>query len=153
MPVKPIPEGYHSVTPYLICKNAAKAIDFYKAAFGAKETVRMPGPGGKVMHAELLIGNSYIMLADEAPERDSRSPESIGGTPVGFMIYVPDVDAQFKQAIAAGGKVVMPVADQFYGDRSGTLVDPSGHKWTIGTHKEDVSSEEMQRRMAAMPKP
>ena len=101
------------------------------------------------MHAELLIGNSYIMLADEAPERDSRSPESIGGTPVGFMIYVPDVDAQFKQAIAAGGKVVMPVKDQFYGDRSGTILDPFGHKWHLATRTEDVSPHEMQRRMDA----
>jgi PhnB protein len=153
MPVKPIPEGYHSVTPYLICKNAAKAIEFYKAAFGAKELFRMPGPGGKVMHAEIKIGDSPVMLADEMPEMGATSPETLRGTPVGLMIYVEDVDSRFKQAIAAGAKEIRPVIDQFYGDRSGTLMDPFGHKWTIGTHKEDVSSEEMQRRMAKMKPP
>jgi len=150
MPVKPIPEGYHSITPYLVVRGAAKALDFYKQAFGAKELFRMPGPGGVIMHAEIKIGDSPIMLADEAPERGATSPQSINGTAVGLMLYVPDVDAKFKQAIAAGGKEVMPVKDQFYGDRSGTLTDPFGHKWTLGTHKEDVSAEEMQKRMAAM---
>jgi PhnB protein len=146
------PEGYHTATAYLIVKGGANAIEFYKAAFGATELFRMPGPGGKVLHAEIKIGDSPIMLADEVPERDARSPQSYGGTPVGMLLYVPDVDALFAQAIKAGAKVVMPVQDQFYGDRSGTLVDPFGHKWTLATHKEDVSMEEMNRRMAAMRK-
>ncbi len=146
------PEGYHTATAYLIVNGGANAIEFYKAAFGATELFRMPGPGGKVMHAEIKIGDSPIMLADEVPERDARSPQSYGGTPVGMLLYVPDVDALFAQAIKAGAKVVMPVQDQFYGDRSGTVVDPFGHKWTLATHKEDVSMEEMNRRMAAMRK-
>jgi PhnB protein len=146
MPVKPVPEGYHTVTPYLALKEAAKAIEFYKKAFGAKELMRFPGPGGKVMHAELKLGDSCIMLADEFPEMGHRSPQSLGGTPVGILLYVENVDALFNQAVAAGAKVERPVADQFYGDRSGNLVDPYGHKWTIATHKEDVSSAEMQRR-------
>lgn len=150
MAVKPIPDGYHSVTPYLIVKGAAKALDFYKQAFGAKELFRMPGPGDRIMHAEIKIGDSPIMLADEAPEFLATSPETLGGTPIGLMIYVEDVDRSFQQAIAAGGKEIRPVVDQFYGDRSGTLMDPFGHKWTIGTHKEDVSAEEMQKRMAKM---
>jgi PhnB protein len=153
MAVKPIPEGYHTVTPYLIVKGAARALEFYKKAFGAKELMRFSGPGDKIMHAEIKIGDSPVMLADEFPEMGAKSPESIGGSAVGLMIYVTDVDSVFKQAIAAGGKVDRPVKDQFYGDRSGSLVDPFGHKWTIGTHKEDVSMEEMQRRMQAMPKP
>jgi PhnB protein len=146
------PEGYHTATAYLIVNGGAKAIEFYKAAFGPTELFRMPGPGGKVLHAEIKIGDSPIMLADEVPERDARSPQSYGGTPVGMMLYVSDVDALFAQAIKAGANVVMPVQDQFYGDRSGTLVDPFGHKWTLATHKEDVSMEEMNRRMAAMTK-
>ena len=150
MPVKPIPEGYHSVTPYLIVSNAARALEFYKDAFGATELMRMDQPGGKVGHAEIQIGDSRIMLADEFPEMGAKSPDSIGGSPVGLMIYVEDVDARFRQAIAAGAKELRPVQDQFYGDRSGTLVDPFGHQWTIGTHKEDVSDEEIKRRMAAM---
>jgi PhnB protein len=152
MAVKPIPDGYHSVTPYLIVKGAAKALEFYKKAFGAAEIMRMPGPNDTIVHAEIKIGDSPVMFADECPERGAKSPHTIGDTCVGLMIYVPDVDAQFKQAIAAGGKVVMEVKDQFYGDRSGTLMDPFGHKWTIATHKEDVSSQEMQKRMAAMAK-
>lgn len=150
MPVPAIPDGYHSVTPYLIVKDGARAIEFYKKALGAVELFRMPGPDGKIMHAEVKIGDSPVMLADEFPERGALSPQSIGNTSVGLMVYVPDVDAQFKLAIAAGGKEIYEVKDQFYGDRSGTFVDPFGHKWTIGTHKEDVSPEEMQKRMAAM---
>jgi PhnB protein len=152
MPVKPIPDGYHSVTPYLIVDGAAKAIDFYKRAFGATELMRMEMPGDKVGHAEIQIGNSRIMLADEFPEMDARGPHALGGSPVGLMIYVPDVDAQFKTAIAAGAKELRPLQDQFYGDRSGTLVDPFGHKWTIATHKEDLSDEEIKKRMAASKK-
>lgn len=146
MPVKPIPDGYHSVTPYLICKGAAQAIEFYKQAFGATELMRMPMPGGKLGHAEIRIGDSAVMLADEFPEMDVRGPQSLGGTSVSLLIYVPDVDTAFPQAIAAGGKEIRPLVDQFYGDRSGTLEDPFGHKWTIATHKEDVPPEEMQRR-------
>src|SRR5258708_6889845 len=149
--VKAIPKGYHTATPYLIVQGAADAIEFYKKAFGAKELMRFPGPGGKIMHAEIKIGDSPIMLGDEAPERGYRGPKSIGGTPVGLMLYVKDVDALAAQASAAGATVVMPVQDQFYGDRSGTFLDPFGHKWTIATHMEDVPEEEMgQRAQAAM---
>jgi PhnB protein len=150
--VKPIPEGYHSVTPYLIVKDAARALEFYKKAFGAKETMRMAGPGGKIGHAEIRIGNSAVMLADEFPQMGASSPQTLGGSPVGLMIYVEDVDSRFNQAVAAGATVERPLKDQFYGDRSGTLVDPFGHKWTIATHKEDVSPEEMQRRSEAFMK-
>jgi PhnB protein len=144
MPVKPIPEGYHSVTPYLIIEGATQALEYYKKAFGATELFRMPAPDGKIGHAEIKIGDSIIMLADEYPEMGFKGPQ--GGSPVGLMIYVPDVDTQFKKAIDAGGKVMKPLQDQFYGDRSGTLTDPFGHVWTISTHKEDVSPEEMDRR-------
>jgi len=144
---KPIPEGYHSVTPYLIIKGATEAIDFYKKAFGATELFRMPAPGGKIGHAEIKIGDSPIMLADESPEMGYKSPQSLGGSPISIMIYVADVDTVFKQAIAAGGKEQRPVKDQFYGDRSGTLEDPFGHVWHVATHTEDVSPEEMERRM------
>jgi PhnB protein len=147
--VKPIPEGYHSVTPYLIVKGAARALEFYKKAFNATELFRMEGPGGTIGHAEFQIGNSRIMLADEFPDMGARSPETVGGSPVGLCIYTEDVDALFKQAVAAGGKQERPVVDQFYGDRSGTLRDPFGHQWTLATHKEDVPPEEMKRRMAA----
>ena len=147
MAVKPIPEGYHSVTPYLIIDGAADAIEYYKKAFGATELFRMPMPGGKIGHAELKIGDSPIMLADEHPEMGYKSPTSWGGSPISLMLYVEDVDAVFQQAIGAGAKEQRPVADQFYGDRLGTLTDPFGHVWTISTHKEDVSMEEMQRRM------
>jgi len=150
--VKPIPDGYHSVTPYLIVDDGARAIDFYKRAFGAKELMRMPAPGGKIGHAEIKIGDSVIMLADEAPEMDARSATSYGGSPVSLMVYVEDVDKLFPQAVAAGGKEVRPVADQFYGDRSGTVKDPFGHSWHLSTHKEDVSPEEMKKRMEAMHK-
>jgi len=149
MAVKPIPDGYTTVTPYLYIRGAAGAIDFYKRAFGATELFRMPGPQGKVMHAEIKIGNSYIMLADEFPEMGARSPQTLGGVSSSIMLYVPDVDTRFAQAVNAGAKVQRPVKDQFYGDRSGTVEDPFGHVWTNGTNTEDVSSEEMQSRMAA----
>jgi PhnB protein len=153
MPVKPIPDGYHTVTPYLIVNGAASALEFYKKAFGATELMRFPGPGGKIGHAEIRIGDSAIMLADEHPEMDARGPKTLGGSPVGILIYTEDVDAAAKRAVAAGAKVLRPVQDQFYGDRSGTFEDPYGHKWTIATHKEDVSVEEMQKRMDALMKP
>ena len=146
--VKPIPAGYHSVTPYLILDRAADGIEYYKKAFGATELFRMDHEG-KVGHAELKIGDSPIMVADEYPQMGYRSPKALGGTPVSIMIYVEDVDTVYKRAIDAGGKEVKPLQDQFYGDRSGTLTDPFGHVWTIATHKEDVSMEEMNRRMAA----
>ena len=147
--VKPIPDGYHSVTPYLIIKGASDAIDFYKKAFGATELFRMPAPGGKVGHAEIKIGDSPIMLADESPEMGHVGPTTLGGTPVSIMIYVEDVDTIFKQAIAAGGEQQKPLQDQFYGDRSGSLKDPFGHVWHVATHVEDVAPEEMEKRMAA----
>ena len=150
--VKPIPDGYHSVTPYLIIDGAARALDFYKRAFDAKELMRIPSPGDKIGHAEIKIGDSVIMLADEHPEMDARSPSHYGGSPVSIMIYLEDVDKQFKQALAAGATELRPLTDQFYGDRSGTLRDPFGHNWHLSTHKEDVSMEEMNRRMAAMKK-
>jgi len=151
MAVKPIPDGFEGVTPYLIIDGAAKAIDFYKKAFGAIELVRMP-MGDKIGHAELKIGGSVVMMADEQPEMGNRSPKAYNGTPVSLMFYVEDVDRAFNQAIAAGAKSLKPLADQFYGDRSGTLTDPFGHVWTIATHKEDVAPEEMDRRMKAMAK-
>lgn len=146
--VKPIPEGYHSVTPYLIIDGAAEALEFYKKAFGATELFRMEH-GGKIGHAEIKIGDSPIMLADEHPEMGYRSPKALGGSPVGIMIYVDDVDTIFKQAIDAGGAEVKPLQDQFYGDRSGTLTDPFGHVWTVATHKEDVTPEEIEKRLAS----
>lgn len=150
MPAKYIPDGYHNATPYLIIKGAARAIDFYKQVFGATELMRFPGPGGAIGHAEIKIGDSPIMLADESPQMGYRSPQSIGGTPVSLMLYVQDVDKVVDRAVKAGAKLERPVTDQFYGDRNATIQDPFGHVWTIGTHKEDVSPEEMQRRAAAM---
>ena len=147
--VKPIPEGYHTATPYLIVKDAARAIEFYKKAFGATELMRIPGPGGKIGHAEIKIGDSPIMLADEVPGMGFRSPESLGGSPISILLYVEDVDVVFSEALAAGAKVQRPVADQFYGDRTGGVTDPFGHVWYIATHKEDVSPEEMKKRAAA----
>jgi PhnB protein len=152
MSVRPIPEGYHTATAYLIIKDAAKALDFYKKAFGAVELVRMEGPGGKIGHAEIKIGDSPIMLADEHPNMGFRSPQSLGGTPVSLVLYVEDVDTWFSRAVAAGATVMRPVQDQFYGDRTGTLTDPFGHVWTIATHKEDVTSEEMRKRSEAFMK-
>lgn len=146
--VKPIPEGYHSVTPYLICKGAAQALDYYKTAFGAIELFRMEH-NGQIGHAEIKIGDSPIMLADEQPEMKYLSPQTLGGTPVSIMIYVDNVDTIFKQAIDAGGVEMKAIQDQFYGDRSGTLTDPFGHVWTVATHTEDVSPEEIEKRLAA----
>ena len=148
--VRPVPEGYHTATPYLIIKGAAKAIEFYKKAFGATELMRMADPNGRIGHAEIKIGNSPIMLADEVPEMGYRSPQSLGGSPVSILLYVEDVDALFSQAVAAGAKVLRPPEDQFYGDRSGGVTDPFGHVWYIATHKEDVSPEEMRKRAAAL---
>jgi PhnB protein len=150
MAVKPIPEQYHSITPYLVIKGAAAAIEYYKKAFGATEKGRMEAPGGTIGHAEIAIGDSTIMLADEAPGMGHRGPKSFGGTPVSLVLYVEDVDAVFKRAVDAGGKSVRAVETQFYGDRMGTLEDPFGHLWSIGTHVEDVSMEEMKRRQEEM---
>lgn len=152
MAVKPIPDGYHTVTPYLIVHDAARALDFYRQAFNAQELMRMAAPGGKIGHAEIKIGDSLLMLADEHPEIGYRAPTALGGTPVSLCLYVDDVDVLFQQAVAAGGTVQRPVQDQFYGDRSGTLTDPFGHVWTISTHKEDLTPEEIDRRMRAMMK-
>jgi PhnB protein len=150
--VKPIPEGYHSVTPYLIIKDAARAIDFYTRAFGAKETVRMPNESGGIMHAEIKIGDSTIMMSDENLERNYRGPTSIGGSPVSIMLYVEDVDATYQRAVDAGATPEQPVETQFYGDRMGGVADPFGYKWWIGTHVEDVSPEELEKRATAAKK-
>jgi len=147
MSVKPIPDGYHSITPFLTVRDAARAIEFYKQAFGAEERGVMKGLDGKVMHAELKIGNSIIMLSDEFPEYGALSPQSIGGTGMGLHIYVDGVDAAFDRAVKAGAKVEMPVMDQFWGDRYGKLSDPFGHKWSIGTHIKDLSMDEMKHGM------
>jgi PhnB protein len=147
--VKPIPEGYHSLTPYLIVDGGAEALEYYKKAFGAIELFRMDH-GGKVGHAEMKIGDSMFMLGDEQPGMGYKGPKSLGGTPISLMIYVDDCDTIFKQAIEAGGTEVKALQDQFYGDRSGTLTDPFGHVWTVSTHKEDVAPEEMERRLAAL---
>ena len=149
-PVKPIPEGFRSVTPYLSIRGAAQAMDYYKRALGAKERYRFPGPDGKtVAHAEMTIGDSIIMLSEEMPEHGNQSPTTLKGTPVNFAVYVQDADKVFKRAVDAGATVVRPIADQFYGDRAGCVQDPFGHKWTIMTHIEDVSPEGMKKRMAA----
>jgi PhnB protein len=150
MSVKPIPDGYTSLTPYLVCKDAAKAIEFYSKAFGGKEIMRMPGPNGRVMHAEMTIGNAVLMLSDENEERGYLSPQSIGGTATSIMFYTDDVDTVFNRAVALGAKVEMPPADMFWGDRMGNLKDPFGHNWAVATHKEDVSPDEMQKRMQTM---
>ena len=151
-PVKHQPDGYHTATPYLIIQGAASAIDFYKQAFGATELMRMAQPDGRIGHAELRIGDSCVMLADEFPEMGYRGPKALGGTPVSILLYFEDVDAVVARAVAAGAKLTRPVQDQFYGDRNGVIEDPFGHLWTIATHKEDLSNEEMARRMAAMNK-
>jgi PhnB protein len=146
MTVKPIPEGYHSVTPYLIAKNASAAIDFYKKAFGAQELFRMEAPGGKIGHAEIKIGDSILMIADEHPEMGHVGPETLGGSGVGLMVYLEDVDTVFARAIDAGATAMRPLENQFYGDRSGSVKDPFGHTWMIATHVEDVAPDEMARR-------
>jgi PhnB protein len=145
--VKPIPQGYRSVTPYLTLHDAARAIDFYKSAFGAQEVMRMAGPDGKIGHAEIKIGDSMIMLADEMSGSGSRSPQSLGGTTAGVFLYVDNVDSVFKQAVGAGAQVEAPLADMFWGDRFGRLKDPFGHSWAVATHKEDVAPAEMTKRM------
>jgi PhnB protein len=150
--VKPIPAGYPRVTPYLIVEGAGKAIDFYRSVFGAEERFRLPAPEGRVGHAELQIGDSVIMLADQAPEMDARDPNAVGGTPVSLHVYVEDSDAVFARAIEAGAHELRPVEDRFYGDRSGAFEDPFGHRWDVSTHVEDVPPQEMSKRMAdAMP--
>jgi PhnB protein len=146
--VNPIPNGYHVVTPYLTIRGAGEALEFYKRAFGAEEIARMPDPSGKIMHAEMKIGDSFIMLGDENPQYN-RSPKSLGGTAVGLHLYVPDVDAAFARAVGAGATAKMPPMDMFWGDRFAKLTDPFGHEWSLATHKEDVSPEEMDRRAKA----
>lgn len=147
--VNHIPDGYHSVTPYLIVDDGARALEFYKQAFGATEVFRMDGPDGKIGHAEIKIGDSHVMLADEHPEMGGRSARSFGGSPVSLMIYVEDVDAVVGRAVEAGATLTRPVADQFYGDRTGGVTDPFGHVWYVATHVEDVPVEELQKRAAA----
>lgn len=151
MATQTTPAGYHTVTPYLIVDNATSALEFYQKALNAKELFRLPIPGEKgaqkIGHAEIKIGDSQLMLSDEYPEMDALGPKSLGGTPASFMIYVDDVDKAFAQAVKAGGKAVQPVENQFWGDRTGTIVDPFGHKWTLGTHIEDVPPEVLQKRM------
>jgi PhnB protein len=146
---KAIPEGYHAITPYLMVKRAAEAIEFYRRAFGAVERERMQGPGGRIRHAEITIDCSRVMLADEHPEIGALGPETIGGSPVGLHLYVEDVDAVVARAVAAGATLTRPVADQFYGDRIGGITDPFGHRWFIATHKEDLTKDELHRRAAA----
>ncbi|TAK90551.1 MAG: VOC family protein [Burkholderiaceae bacterium] len=150
MAAKPIPDGYHSVTPYLVVKGAARALEFYGKAFGAEEIMRFDEPGGKIGHAEIRIGNSVVMLADEHPEMGCLGPARPGAAGVSMLVYVEDVDTRFAQAVKAGAKAQRPVQDQFYGDRCGTLEDPFGHVWTLATHKEDVSKDEIRRRMESM---
>jgi PhnB protein len=147
--VSPIPEGYHCVTPYLILNNASYAIAFYKAALGASEVMRLDDPSGKVHHAEIKIGDSRVMLADEHPDIQALSPKTIGGSPVSIHLYVDDVDAAVDRAVAVGAKLIRPVADQFYGDRVGGIEDPFGYRWFIATHKEDLTMDEIRRRAAA----
>jgi PhnB protein len=146
---KRIPEGYHTITPHLVIRNAAQAIDFYKRAFGAEEIYRSPGPDGKtLMHAALNIGNSRVFLCDEFPEQGAKSPLALGGTPITLHLYVEDVDKIFQKAVQAGAQAVMPVKDQFWGDRYGVLQDPYGHRWSVASHIEDVPPAEMQKRVA-----
>jgi len=147
--VKPVPDGYSNVTPYLTIRGAAKAIDFFKQAFGAKELFRMPGPDSKIMHAEILIGDSHIMLADESPKGETKSPQTLNGSASGIFLYLEDVDASFKQALKAGAKETQPLQNMFWGDRFGKLTDPFGHRWMLASHIEDVSPADMEERMAA----
>lgn len=151
MALKKVPEGYHSVNPYLIVRGAGKAIEFYEKAFGAAEKMRFPMPDGRIGHAELQFGDSVVMLADEVPDMGFCAPKEPGKTPVGMAFYVEDVDQVFARAVAAGATVLRPLQNQFYGDRSGTLVDPFGHVWTVASHIEEVSMEEMMRRMKDLP--
>jgi PhnB protein len=144
-----IPEGFHTVTPYLVVRDAAGAIDFYKQAFGAEELFRLEGPPGKIGHAEIKIGDSIIMLADEMESGNCRSPQSLGGTAVNILLYVKDVDRVFNQAVSAGAEVAMPLDDMFWGDRYGQVTDPFGHSWALATHKEDIPPEELQKRAQA----
>jgi PhnB protein len=151
--VKPVPEGYHSITPYLMVKGGAQALDFYVKAFGAEVTVRMDSPDGTLGHGEIRIGDSIFMLGDEVPGNPDvvcASPKTLGGSTVTLMVYLTDVDQAFQRAVAAGATIRRPLKDQFYGDRTGTLEDPFGHFWTLATHIEDVTPEEMERRMAAL---
>ncbi len=147
-PVKPVPDGYHSIQPYLHIRGAAQAIDFYRKAFGAVEVMRMPQPDGKIGHAEIRLGDSIVMLADEAPERNIHGPEHFGGSPMSLMFYVDDCDAVYGKAVAAGAKSLREPSDQFYGDRSAGVEDPFGFQWWLGTHVKDVSMDEMQTAMA-----
>ena len=148
--IKPIPDGFHSITPHLVCAGASEAIDFYRRAFNAVEMMRLPGAPGKLMHAQIRIGDSNLMLVDEMPEWGSLGPSVLKGTPVTLHLYVEDANAAFAQAIAAGASVKMPLADAFWGDRYGILVDPFGHHWSIATHIRDVGADEMQQAMKAM---
>ncbi len=150
MTAKPIPEGFHSVTPYLSIKGAKEAIEFYKKAFGAVEVFRLPTPTGDIGHAEIVIGDSHIMMSEPCDESPIPSPEALGGSTIGIHLYVEDVDAVFTRAIESGATMLKPVEDQFYGDRMGALKDPFGHVWFIGTHKEDLTSEDIQKRAAVM---
>lgn len=150
MAVKPIPDDYHTLTPYLSIKDAAEAIEFYKRAFGATELFRLVAPSGAIGHAEIKIGDSPVMLAEECSEGAFRSPQSLAGSSIGLLVYVKDVDARFAQAVAAGAKVIRPPQDQFYGDRTGTLEDPFGHVWFLATRKEELSAEEINQRAAAL---
>jgi PhnB protein len=146
MSVQPIPQGFHSITPFLVVNDATKAIDFYRRAFGAKEIMRNTGPDGKITHAEIRIGDSPLMLSDEMPQAGIRTPRSLGGSTVNIFLYVDNVDTIFKQAESAGAKVEMPLENMFWGDRYGRLTDPFGHSWSVATHKEDVAPEEMKKR-------
>ena len=148
--VKPIPDNYHSVTPYLVVDGAAKAIEFYRKAFGATELMRMPAPGDRIGHAEIKVGDSIVMLADASVEMGHKDPKILGGSPVSLLIYVEDADATVASAVAAGAKIARPLENQFWGDRMGDVTDPFGHRWHVATHVEDVSPEEMKRRMEAM---
>lgn len=149
---KAIPDGMHTLTPHIVCEGASDAIAFYRKAFNAEELTRLPAPGGKVMHAAIRIGDSVVMLMDDFPEWGSLGPKALKGSPVTLHLYVQDVDAAIKQAVAAGAQVTMPAADMFWGDRYGQVVDPFGHRWSIATHKEDLTPEEIQRNMAQMGK-
>jgi PhnB protein len=150
MPVSPVPAGFHTLTPYLIVDGAAQAIAWYTQTFNGKELMRLSAPGGKIGHAEVEIGDSRIMLADESPTHDAKAPGAFGGSPVSLLLYVPDIDATVARAAAAGATIKAPAEDKFYGDRMATLVDPFGHTWSVATHIEDVSEAEIQRRLAAM---